>query len=170
MSDGGSSRPSVHETAVDLLREAVQLDATPARLTVRGGSMLPLLHDGDEAEIDRAGVPRLGAILVVQRHDELICHRFVGRRREGSFLMTAGDLGRALEILPVEALVGRVVAIRRAGSGVLVGRGVFVLEPMLGGLLRASLELRSRPHPLRFLGWGVEILRRGVLLVANALA
>lgn len=94
------------------------------RVTVSGGSMEPVLRDGDELDAERVKSPRevaLGDLVVVDAPGAgLVVHRLLWRGRRG--LRTWGDGSRRMDA-PVEPsdLVGRVVAARRDGVDVMPG-------------------------------------------------
>ena len=98
-----------------------------AWITLRGWSLAPALRDGDQLRVMPLGAPRPGDLVVAQRHGFLVTHRLVGV--DGALAITQGDACAAPDPpLATEALLGRVVAVRRRG---------------LWGLL-ARLRVRSR--------------------------
>lgn len=91
------------------------------RLRVSGGSMNPILRDGDEIEAERVADPRgvsLGDLVVIDLPDAgLVVHRVLWR--SGSGLRTWGDGSRRMDPpIHASALVGRVVAARRGETDV----------------------------------------------------
>lgn len=111
------------------ISEIVDDPTTPRfRFLVRGESMLPTFHPGDEVVVERVIPERLcpGDVVLVQNGGHPRLHRFLGiRRRSGRcFLLTAGDHRRRVDALcPEEALIGRVVAAYRAGQVLQPSRG-----------------------------------------------
>jgi hypothetical protein len=57
------------------------LDAGPVEIRVLGGSMRPLLRDGDRIRLDRR-TPRRGDVALVEVSKRLMLHRLVYRRRD----------------------------------------------------------------------------------------
>jgi signal peptidase I len=90
-------------------------------LTLRGGSMAPLLRDGDVVCVE-PGAPRPGDVVVAERDGRLVTHRLVSLS-DGVAVMR-GDACRGDDPpLPVSALLGRVVRVkRRSPMARLVGR------------------------------------------------
>ncbi|MEA3397169.1 MAG: S24/S26 family peptidase, partial [Chloroflexota bacterium] len=90
----------------------------PLRLRVRGLSMTPTLRPGDEVltEPVEAAALHPGDWIVVQANGGPFIHRFLGCTPEGQ-LLTKGDAHRAPDPpWPPEALLGRAVALSRAGE------------------------------------------------------
>jgi signal peptidase I len=119
------SRPELPFDAVrDLAREA------PVTVTVRGGSMSPLLADGDRVEIAPARFYWPGDVVAFRAGDGLILHRFLGYRRYGGRLaaVTRGDAApRPDSPVSLDRLLGRVVrvgdrTVRQAGLVSLAAR------------------------------------------------
>lgn len=64
------------------------------RIPIRGSSMEPLLHAGDEIEARRMepGDIRFGDVVIFVRDDAWVAHRVIGRRRQGQVhFMEKGD-------------------------------------------------------------------------------
>lgn len=82
-----------------------------ARVTLRGASMLPTLHAGMVAEVERLDeAPRKGDVLVFRGPAGLVAHRLIAER--GDAFITCGDaLPGRLEIVAHEQVIGRVVAL-----------------------------------------------------------
>ncbi len=82
-----------------------------ARVTLRGASMLPTLHAGMVAEVERLdAAPRRGDILVFRGPTGLVAHRLVAQR--GDAFITCGDaLPSRLETVDRNHVIGRVVAL-----------------------------------------------------------
>lgn len=101
------SRPELPFEAVrDLAREA------PVAVTVRGGSMAPLLADGDRVEIAPARFYWPGDVVAFRSGDGLIIHRLLGYRRYGGRLaaVTRGDAAPRPDLpVALDQLLGRVV-------------------------------------------------------------
>ena len=121
---------------LDLLE---QLLARGQRATVRarGGSMWPALRDGDVLTLQGAGpgaaLPAFREVVAVRCGDALVIHRTV--RRDACAVVLRGDACPAPDgAFPLAAILGRVVAVRRAGRPVLLGRGL--LAPLIRSLRR----------------------------------
>lgn len=98
-----------------LLRGVRELAAEgPLAVRVRGGSMAPLLRDGDRVEIAPARWPLPGDLVAFEAADgRLVVHRLLGYRwtAGGLACVTQGDAGPAPDSpVPRGRLLGRVVA------------------------------------------------------------
>lgn len=101
-----------------LLRDALRQGKEPM-LTVTSDSMAPLIRRGDQIRLAAAAPTDLqpGDIIVIGGRHELLTHRYWGRLGDGpdAPLLTRGDRPRDYDPpAPVDQLVGRVVARRRA--------------------------------------------------------
>ncbi|HAJ38070.1 MAG TPA: hypothetical protein DCL15_20555 [Chloroflexi bacterium] len=89
--------------------------AAPAALIwtrVRGASMMPLLHPGDQVLVDLTRVWRCGDIVVVGSRRGLIVHRVMAVA--GASVITKGDaVKRCDRAVSSAAIVGVVIRIRR---------------------------------------------------------
>jgi hypothetical protein len=96
----------------------VAIDAgRPARLAMRGTSMLPLLREPMALEVRALRKPaRIGDVLVFTNGDRYVAHRVVARRRDG--YVTSGDAQpEIVEHVPRAAILGRVEAVWTDDSG-----------------------------------------------------
>jgi hypothetical protein len=83
-----------------------------AWVTHRGWSMAPTLRDQDRLQVAPLDGARPGDLVVARRAGILVAHRLV--RLDGAMALTKGDACAAPDPpLPAEALLGRVVAVRR---------------------------------------------------------
>lgn len=103
-----------------MMRNRLQQGDT-ACVRVRGGSMQPLLRQGDEVLLTFAAADTLtrGDIITFLTKDGLLTHRFWAHERVNGRLLlhTRGDNNRQPDALhAAEALVGRVIARRRSGQ------------------------------------------------------
>lgn len=118
------------------------------RLQVVGDSMAPLLRAGD-AVLVRPVPPQAlhpGDLVAVRRGEQVITHRLIGREAGG--WRTKGDNRHALDPpVAAGALLGRVVAVERAGRRVdlagVRGRAAGRLLALLG-LWEAALFQRGQ--------------------------
>jgi len=89
-----------------------------------GRSMLPALLPGDEALFAPfEGAPQRGDVLLYRAGDRLVAHRLHGIEA-GSRLRLRGDLLASDDpLVPAEAILGRLVAVRRRGRELRADRG-----------------------------------------------
>jgi Uncharacterised nucleotidyltransferase len=135
--DAARLRP---DTQAQLVRTALAA-GRPARIAMRGTSMLPLLHEPMVLELDRfRGSARVGEIVVFRTNDRLVAHRVVGRR--GDALLCAGDAqpGR-LEVIDRNDVVGAVAAVWSSPAS--------DARRIDGALLRVLGIACARTRPLR---------------------
>jgi signal peptidase I len=145
------SRPELPFDAVrDLARES------PVAVTVRGGSMAPLLADGDQVEIAPARIYWPGDVLAFRSGDGLIIHRLLGYRRYNKRLaaVTRGDAApRPDSPVALDRLLGRVVRVggrtaRQAGLVSSAARARAAVSYL--GLMVAFCGLSARRRLRRF--------------------
>ncbi len=129
-----------------LLRGARELAAErPLAATVRGGSMAPLLADGDRVELAPARWPLPGDVVAFQAVDgRLVVHRLLGYRwwAGGLACVTQGDASPDPDPpVPRRRLLGKVVApagalpslaVRAGAAGAFLRRGLRKLARGLG--------------------------------------
>jgi hypothetical protein len=147
-------------------------------LTITGMSMAPFLRPGDEvlvqyvlpepAESGRLGPPlelplRPGDIAVMRQPTALFVHRVL----RASPLITQGDNNASPDPgVPLEAVLGRVTAVRRAGHLVQLARPRWRFVGLLTAIgLQALSWLNASPpfaQPLRALA---GVVRRGLFVV-----
>lgn len=105
---------------VDLLAELLQRGEA-IEFRARGGSMSPIIRDGDRLRIEpvQAGQLRCGDIIAYRRGGRLFVHRYLGRWPDSGALRTRGDFHTRVEppLDPSEVL-GRVTAVGRYGKKV----------------------------------------------------
>jgi signal peptidase I len=104
---------------------------------LNGGSMSPLLLDGDELLVDPTrGAPRLGDVIVFPQGEILVAHRVIQMGRE---LRTAGDASRGqCERVDPGTILGIVTEVRRRGYVIHSA----VKSPVKALFLRARLALQ----------------------------
>lgn len=134
---------------------------TSIRFQARGGSMAPLVREGDvlfvEALHGRSG--RFGEVVMCALPGgRMVVHRVVGRRKRpgGIAWLIKGDVATATEDwLSGDQILGRVTLLEREGRQVPLSRASMVF---LGWLA----AWRSRWGFLRGVGvhWGVKLLKR----------
>jgi hypothetical protein len=90
------------------------------RLQVRGVSMLPSVWPGDTVEVAGCSLEdiRSEEVVLAFGGDGVVLHRFLGRCREGGFLLRGDSMAAADPIFPASAFLGRLVQITRAGRTV----------------------------------------------------
>lgn len=113
-SSSASSEAAQRRAVAEMLGQSLR-DGEPVRLAISGQCMEPLLLDGDEIEVaPRSDEPHIGDIWLAHgKGHELVCHRVVGRR--GDDFLLVGDRTLHLDSHPPSSLLGRVVAVHRAG-------------------------------------------------------
>lgn len=93
----------------------------PVDATVRGGSMAPLLRDGDRVRIARARLYLPGDVVAFHAGDgRIVAHRLLGYRLHHGRLagVTRGDaISQVDPPVPFGQLLGRVVSRAVSGSG-----------------------------------------------------
>jgi hypothetical protein len=130
------------ELAQDLLRAGKAL-----RFEARGGSMAPLVRDGDVLLVRPADGGAVGigdVVLCSSAVGRILVHRVIGKRvtRQGRWFTVQGDaLSRPDGEIPEAQVYGRVVAIKRGPVGIDVQR------PLMR-MLSWAAALRSR--------WGLD--------------
>jgi signal peptidase I len=119
-------------------------------IPLHGNSMLPLLRDGDQLLVTpRIDEIRLGDIVVFQRDGEWVSHRVL-RVEEGGTnglsLHTKGDrVIRPDKPFSVNLLVGKVLAVRRAGKQMqLDTRGWRQVGKILVGMMMVEVGLYGK--------------------------
>ena len=142
---------SYQQVALDLVSGPTGR-ASLLNLHVIGDSMAPLLRPGDlvTAQPVQPDVLRLGDMIVVRHPSDLITHRLVAVDEQGWH--TKGDnCHRADEPVTVQAIVGRVVAIKRGDVRLDVqSRRWAIANPWIGAWGRwevASSRLLGTDHP-----------------------
>ena len=94
-----------------LLRRAA---GGPVRVEARGTSMLPFARAGDSFTIAPTPSPRVGDILLFEHRGALTVHRLV-RITSAGYLLKGDANAHPDGLFPLEALLGRAVALHRAG-------------------------------------------------------
>jgi hypothetical protein len=116
--------PNDPETSTDWMDAAVRLMGRAGRrgvLRIQGISMIPTFRPGRTIEVEfGTGEVRTGEVLLFRQSGNLVVHRFLARvrsRKAGACLRTRGDGVSKLDPpLKEDAVVGRVVAVERAGG------------------------------------------------------
>jgi hypothetical protein len=94
------------------------------RLRVKGHSMWPTLHSGDQVTVESVAVAdlRAGDLVLLRNQEGLFLHRLLGFTR-GGLLLTKGDGHRAPDTpWSSQALLGRATALSRRGKTVAISR------------------------------------------------
>ena len=117
--------PLSGQALLDLLRD-VLAKGVPFRFRAKGGSMFPLILDGDVLVIMplRAKTPPLGAVVAFVRPgvNKLVVHRLVARR--GMMCLIQGDCSEdGSELVPLGCVLGQVTSVERRGRRVRYGLG-----------------------------------------------
>jgi phage repressor protein C with HTH and peptisase S24 domain len=120
----------------------------PLAAVVRGGSMAPLLADGDRVELGAVRWPLPGDVVAFATDDgRLVVHRLLGYRfwAGGLACVTRGDASPDLDPpVPRRRLLGRVVAPARAlPTPALRGRALLAFCRRACGSLRSRLSRRG---------------------------
>ena len=106
--------------SIDLQKEALQ-KGQRVLLRAQGGSMRPTVYPGDGLVISGT-TPRLGEIALVWQDNVYLAHRVVAEEEDSWWLL--GDARGCLpHRVPKEAVLGRVIEIRRAFGGRWRARG-----------------------------------------------
>jgi len=148
--------PSV---VAELLREAMKNGQRPY-LTITSGSMRPLIHVGDEVQLEPVCPAdlQMGDIITIVAPATLLTHRFYGWIEKGNqnWLLTRGDRFLTCDSpWSDEHLVGRVFARRhhnqrlplREGRGRWIGRHVAHIAAAEGSLFSPSHTPGGSPSP-----------------------
>ena len=131
------------QSAASLLLETLKPE-DQVRVTLRGNSMGPLLHDGDVLVVARGLPLRKGAIVAYELDGNLIAHRIITM---GSTIQTKGDAGNRIDSISADRILGRVIAVIRNGRQKSLesfgGRGYAALLPFSAIVLRAIHKLTA---------------------------
>jgi hypothetical protein len=115
------SGSNLAELASDVLAKGASF-----RFKVRGGSMAPLVRDGDIVMLSRCQDAKLssGAIaaFIHPAGDRLVVHRIVGTRG-GSFLVKGDNVEGCDGLIPGSRILGCVTRIERNGRNARLGLG-----------------------------------------------
>ena len=120
MGSSPSLTPPLSEPLLEAIVDLWSQAGPEHDVCVRGNSMWPLIRAGDRVRVMHglSGL-RWGDIVAYQREDRLIVHRLIRIvRREGElFFQTQGDNASSRDpAVSAGRVLGRVVALRRAGS------------------------------------------------------
>ena len=121
----------------------------PFRFRVRGESMLPTLHPGDEVDVETMGLEGLqpGDLILVDSGGHLLLHRLLGIEEKGGSrsLRTCGDSRwQADPLHPERALLGRATLARRGDRTLRLSAGRWP-----AWRLRARMALWGARHQIR---------------------
>lgn len=175
--EGGGGRP-LPRNVIRWVREQVA-QGVPLRFRVTSDSMAPLLLPGDEVMVAAAPPETLrpGDLVVAATPGRafFVVHRLVALHREGDgfWLVTRGDRSSTPDpAWPAEAIVGRVVAVVRAGQTLDLrrgrGRAMALAQSVLARLETATYML-LRNAAYRLLGRRLPRLGRVVRAPFQAL-
>ena len=93
-----------------------------------GWSMWPTLRPGDEALFaPLAQAPRRGDVLLYRAGDRLVAHRFLGAHADGQLSLRGDFLATDDPPVPSEAVLGRLLTVRRGGRELRADRGVLAV-------------------------------------------
>ncbi len=136
---------------VELLAELLQRGEA-VEFRARGGSMHPLIRDGDRLRIEpvRADQLRRGDVIAYRRGARLLVHRYLGRWPDSGGLRTRGDSHTRVEppLDPSEVL-GRVRAVGRHGKKLRLDHASWravglLLQPLFSKRMQLKDWLRSQ--------------------------
>lgn len=138
--------PEMLDVALELWSQAGEAHYLP----VKGGSMHPMLRDGDLVLVAPSREVKIGDVVVFRHKDELITHRilWINTNTHGECtLRTKGDHVLSLDAPISETeLVGRVVAIRRGSRQLNLGAfGADLINKMMAILMRVQSGLYIHP-------------------------
>jgi hypothetical protein len=104
-----------------MLAAALETPGLTASLTVVGSCMEPYLRSGDRITVAAPG-PSIGPgdVVLCRSRETLVCHRVIRVREQ---IAVGSDASSGSETLSRDALVGRVIAIRRDGRLRWLGAG-----------------------------------------------
>lgn len=124
---GDVNRQLDPSTVGELLREGMKNGQRPY-LKITSGSMRPLIHIGDEVQLEPVGPADIqaGDIITIVAPTTLLTHRFYGciEKNGQSWLLTRGDRFLTSDSLwSAELLVGRVFARRRQNQRLVLREG-----------------------------------------------
>jgi Uncharacterised nucleotidyltransferase/Peptidase S24-like len=125
-----------HGLSLKTRRAAIKLVAgvAPARIAMRGDSMLPALREGMVLEIDSKRSPKIGDVVVFEADGRLVAHRAVALANDA--VVCAGDAQpESLDYVPRDDVIGIVECVFDAR-----GRRV----DTLAWRVRGQLSARSR--------------------------
>lgn len=121
MTDGIAPDPSTPAQPLaiaSMLRQRVQRE--PLWIPVHGASMGRTIAAGSEVLIAARRAPRLGEVWAFcDERGTLVVHRYMGRRHDS--LRMQGDAQYEDPAVSADALIGRVIAVRREGRGRALG-------------------------------------------------
>lgn len=103
--------------AVELLRRG-----RPVEIVAGGGSMWPLVREGDRLVIDPSTAPRVGALAAVERNEHLVVHRVIRVGDAGVLLHGDNLLGPDPVVTPGEVLGVVTRQVLRTGHAIDHGR------------------------------------------------
>lgn len=158
---------SISCTSTDFAQLSAELlgAGTAVRFEAHGGSMSPLVRDGDMLTVRPAdpGSIWLGdLVLATDEHGRPLVHRVIRRTtgREGVRFTVQGDqVSRPDGVIPATRVYGRVTAIERAGSTIEVNQPALRMLGWVAALRsRWGLNCRqgcSRPYQL-----AAQVLRK----------
>jgi hypothetical protein len=158
--DRRQRRPYEAPALLDLAQAGLQANGR-LRLRVIGGSMAPLLDDGDTVTVEpvRPGDLRCGDVLVIRIDSSFVTHRLVTVDDRG-WQLKGDNAARMDDPVPANAIVGRVIHAERNGRWTdfrtpawrrvnrwlgRLGRWETRLAPASGGPIRAGNPRDGNP-------------------------
>ena len=151
----------------DLYRDHLERGHT-IKVQASGGSMFPLIRDGDLLHVVRTDVPKRGDIVLYRRDGgrgpRWMAHRLIGAATNDGHLLLRGDAHRRTDppVDPVD-VVGRVTAVERNGEVISLGGAAGALFRGLAGvsLGYCSLLMVTVVVPARVVRRVMRVVRAG---------
>jgi hypothetical protein len=167
---GGKPIPGpILNGALDAWREGEEQHYIP----ITGGSMLPLIRNGDQVLVAHgSGDVSRGDVVVFRQESGLVAHRIlrvIGGDAEPVFLTKGDNTSQADSPVHARAVVGRVLAVKRAGRELrldtalwrTVGWSIAVFSLIFSGLYGWGRSIKRKVIGDRHIP-GVSTVRRGV--------
>lgn len=179
--DAAGESPSQQVTAETLKVVAALISQTGEAhyIPLRGNSMLPLLHDGDQILVTSClDEVQMGEVVVFQRDHDWLAHRVLRVEKDRTNilrLITKGDhVMRPDVALKPDSLVGRVLEVRRGGWRMhLDTRSWRMVNKYLAKLMLNEVwffeKAAGKTSSKRENQWWVQTIAYGILLLNSFL-